>query len=84
MVELNVCIGSACHLNGAHNVVTTFQHLIEEYNLHDTITLKASFCMKTCSGGGVSVTLNGQPEKIGADDARRFFKEKVLPLVSEN
>ena len=31
MIELNVCIGSSCHVNGAHTVATSFQHLIEEY-----------------------------------------------------
>lgn len=81
MVELKVCIGSACHINGAHNVVATFQHLIEQSGLHDKVELAASFCMKTCAGRGVSVTLNGKNERITADEARNFFREKVLPLV---
>lgn len=81
MIELSICIGSACHINGAHNVVATFQHLIESYNLHDVVSLKASFCMKECSNCGVSVKINGEEERIAAEDARTFFKEKVLPLV---
>ncbi|MGN0592047.1 MAG: (2Fe-2S) ferredoxin domain-containing protein, partial [Ruminococcus sp.] len=35
MVELNVCIGSSCHLKGSYNIIHTFQHLIEEKGLHD-------------------------------------------------
>ena len=84
MIELNVCIGSACHINGARNVVTTFQHLIEKYDLHNDVTLKASFCMKECSSSGVSVRLNNEVEKISAEEARSYFKEKVLPLVKKS
>ena len=35
MTELRVCIGSACHLNGARNVIASFRHMIEEHDLHD-------------------------------------------------
>lgn len=81
MVELRACIGSACHLNGAHNVVSTFQQLIEKYELHDKINFKASFCMKECGGNGVSVTVNGEKTRIAPEEAKAFFKENVLPLV---
>ena len=81
MVELKVCIGSACHVNGAHNVVATFQHMIEDLGLHDKVELAASFCMKACSGKGVSVTVDGKTERISAEGARAFFREQVLPLT---
>lgn len=81
MIELSVCIGSACHINGAHNVTATFQHLIEKHALHDKINFGASFCMQKCSKQGVSVMLNGEKFNITAESARTFFKEKVLPLV---
>ncbi len=83
MIELSVCIGSACHINGAHNVVATFQHMIETHKLHDKLDFKASFCMKQCAGRGVSVSVNGQKERITAEEARDFFKEKVIPLVNQ-
>lgn len=81
MVELSVCIGSACHINGANNVVMSFQHLIEEHNLHDKVNFSASFCMKKCSGQGVSVRVNDQIHRIQAENARAFFRETILPLV---
>lgn len=83
MVELSVCIGSSCHVNGANNIVITFQHLIEKHGLHDKINFAGSFCMRQCSGYGVSVALNGENYRITAAEARSFFKEKVLPLVTE-
>ena len=81
MIELRVCIGSACHLHGAHNVIATFQHLIEEYNLHDQIKFEAAFCMGKCSKTGVSVSLNGEQYRLEAENARSFFKEQILPLA---
>jgi NADH:ubiquinone oxidoreductase subunit E len=38
MVELTVCIGSACYLKGSYNVIQTFQQIIEEKSLHDRIS----------------------------------------------
>ncbi len=81
MTELSVCIGSACHLNGAHNVIQTFQHMIEELGLNDKIDFKATFCMRKCGNKGVSVTLNGVVTRITAEEAREFFREKVVPLI---
>ena len=78
MLELKVCIGSACHLNGAHNVVATFQHLVEEYKLHDKINLVASFCMKECAQKGVAVSVNGETARILPEEARNFFRDKVM------
>ena len=84
MTQLSVCIGSACHLKGAYNVISTFQHLIEENRLHDRIAFAATFCTKECHKPGVSVTLNGTKHVIAAEDARRFFREEVLPTISPN
>lgn len=81
MIELSICIGSACHVNGARTVVSTFQKLIEEKNMQDKINLSASFCMKQCHNRGVSVRVNGEATNIPADSAEAFFNEKVLPLA---
>ena len=83
MICLSVCVGTSCHLNGANNVTMTFQHLIEAYGLHDKITLSASFCAQACSKGTVTVKVNDEKFAICANDARTFFKEKILPLVQE-
>lgn len=81
MIELSVCIGTSCHINGAHNVMSTFQHMLEEYHLHDKVELKAAFCMRECHRPGVAVRLNGTNSNIPSEMARAFFKEQVLPLV---
>ena len=81
MITLSVCIGTTCHLNGANNVVMSFQHLVEEYNLHDKVNVTAAFCMQTCTSTDVSVKINDERFGVKAEEARTFFKEKVLPLV---
>ena len=83
MTQLSVCIGSACHLKGAYNVISTFQHLIETHNLHDKIAFSAKFCTKECHKPGVAVALNGEKSVIAAEEARRFFQEQVLPAVEQ-
>ncbi len=83
MIELSVCIGSACHLKGSYNVVTTFQHLVEEYGVSDKVELKMAFCMRRCAGTGVSVTLNGESYGVKPEEARAFFKAKVLGAIEE-
>lgn len=83
MIELNVCIGSACHIHGSHNVVATFQHLIEKYGLHDKVMLKGDFCMKECSAAGVAVRFAGKTQRITPEEARTFFKEQILPLAEK-
>ena len=84
MTELSVCIGSACHLKGAYNVISTFQHLIETHDLHEKVAFSAKFCTKQCHKPGVSVTLNGENHVIAAEDARRFFREEVLTAVQKS
>ncbi len=83
MITVSVCVGTSCHLNGANNVVMSFQHLIESYKLHDKVTVSAAFCMRACSGGTVSVKIGEEKFTILASEARTFFKEKVLPLVAD-
>ncbi len=84
MTELSVCIGSACHLKGAYNVISTFQHLIEEQGLHDRIAFSSSFCMKQCHKPGVAVSLNGVKSVIAAEQARGFFQQQVLSAVQND
>ena len=84
MTELSVCIGSACHLKGAYNVISTFQHLIETNNLHEKIAFSAKFCTKECHKPGVAVALNGVKSVIVAEEARKFFQEQVLPAVNQS
>ncbi len=78
MVELNVCVGTSCHLNGSYNVVQTFEQLIEEYSLHDEIEFRANFCMKQCQNQGVSVAVDGEDYRVEPEKAGEFFENIIL------
>ena len=81
MIELQICIGSSCHLKGSYNIITIFQQLIEEYSLHDKIDLQASFCMKHCQQQ-VSVTVNGEYYNVSPESAKQFFQTTVMPKIN--
>lgn len=80
MVEIKICIGSACHLKGSYSVLTNLQQLIEEYNVHDKVALRSQFCMGNCQNG-VSVGIGDTVYSVSPETTREFFKENVLPLI---
>ena len=77
MIELNVCIGSSCHLKGSYNVIQAFQQLVEENNLHDKVEMKAQFCMKNCQQG-VSVSIGDEVFSVSPETVREFFRTTVM------
>lgn len=78
MVEINVCIGSACHLKGAYNVITNLKKLIEEKELEDKIEVKAAFCLGECTKG-VSVKVdNGDVVSVKEDEVDKFFDKHIV------
>lgn len=81
MLELEVCIGSACHLKGSYNVIQTFQQEIEKESLHDEIEMKAQFCMQKCQDDGVIVSVNGKPYSISPNEAKEFFSSVVKSAI---
>lgn len=80
MIELNICVGSSCHLKGSYNVIQTFQQLIEDNKLHDKIEMKAQFCMKNCQQG-VSVSIGEEVHSVSPETAREFFRNIVAERI---
>lgn len=82
-MELKVCIGSACHVKGSYNVISAFQQLIEEYQVFEAVELKAVFCLGHCVEA-VSVQIDeGEIYSVSGSTARSFFKDQVLPQLSD-
>jgi len=81
VINVSVCIGSACHVKGSYNVINAFQQSIEEYNLSDKVDLKAVFCLGHCSDA-VSVKIDdGEVFSVSGLTAKSFFKKEVLSRV---
>lgn len=78
MKTIHVCIGSACHLKGAYQVVNGFQKLVEERGLEEQVTVRAAFCLGHCTKA-VSVQLdNGEVYSLSEEQVEQFLEEKVL------
>jgi len=81
VIDLSVCVGSACHIKGSYNVINNFQQIIEEYNLSDKVELKAIFCLGHCTEG-VSVKIDdSEVYSVSGATARKFFETEVLPKL---
>lgn len=77
-MTIEVCIGSACHLRGSHEVISALKHLISDNGLSDQVELKAVFCMGKCSDG-VSVRVDGsQIYSLHPQEVQQFFQEHCL------
>lgn len=78
MKTIEVCIGSACHLKGAYNVINSLQKLVEEKKITDKVTVKAAFCLGECTKA-VSVRIdNGPINSVKYTEVESFFKDQVL------
>ncbi len=74
---IQVCIGSACHLKGSYEVISTMKHVIDDRNLHDLVELKSSFCLGNCSDA-VSVKVDEQDvASVVPEDAEKFLLEQL-------
>ena len=56
-VTIEICMGSACYLLGAQELIETIQSLPEERQ--PQIDLRGSTCLKAC-GQGPNITVDGE------------------------
>lgn len=82
MIQLQVCIGSACHVKGSYNVVSSFQQLIEEYHLAEKVEVASIFCLGHCTEAVAVRINNGEVASVTGASAREFFEQQVLPLTA--
>ncbi len=85
MVKISVCIGSACHLKGAYNVINAFQQAVEKHKLADKVEIAGSFCTGHC-GENVSILISkGESEPVyygvSPEEAEEFFDNIVLKML---
>ena len=81
MVKVSVCIGRACRMRGASDVLTRFEDLVEEFSLQDKVEITPSFCTQKCNSTNVAIRVNDEKYGILLDEAKEFFEKNVLPLV---
>jgi NADH:ubiquinone oxidoreductase subunit E len=82
MMNLSICVGTACYIKGSYNVINAFQQIIEEHDLSDKVELKAVFCLGRCTEN-VSVKIDdSEIYSVSGATARKFFETEVLPRLN--
>ena len=77
MLELNICIGSSCHLKGSYEVLQIFQKIVEERGLQDKVEMKGHFCMSKCQEG-VSIAIDKEHYSVLPENAHDFFTKTIV------
>ena len=81
-MNIQICVGSSCHLKGSEQVVDLFQKAIEERNLTDKITLAGSFCIGRCNREGVTVQVDDDIiTGVKPETFDRFLETEILPKL---
>ncbi|WP_316626428.1 (2Fe-2S) ferredoxin domain-containing protein [Ruminococcus sp. JE7B6] len=82
-MNIQICVGSSCHLKGSEQVVHLFQKAIEERNLADKITLAGSFCIGRCNREGVTVQIDDEIiTGVTPETFDRFFEKEILQKLN--
>lgn len=84
MVNVEICIGSACYVKGSSQVVNDLNAVIKEHGWEDKIAVKGSFCMKACQNHiGLGIRINGrQIEQVTAQNAREILERELTAALS--
>ena len=82
-MNIQICVGSSCHLKRSEQVVQLFQKAIEERNLADKITLAGSFCIGRCNREGVTVQIDDEIiTGVTPETFDRFFEKEILQKLN--
>lgn len=78
MTRISICVGSACHLRGAHDVLYAFSQLMERHQIPGGIDLEGNFCQGRCTEG-VVVKINDEViTNVSKETVFAIFQDKVL------
>lgn len=50
-MEIQVCIGSACHKRGSYHIQKRLQELVEHHGVQDGVHVGVAFCLGQCENG---------------------------------
>jgi len=78
MTVITVCVGSACHLKGSHDIINYFKDAIKEAGLDQDVELKGTFCMDKCTDGANLLIDDVLFHVNSVDEARQIFENEIL------
>ncbi len=79
MVMVEICIGSACYVKGAREVVVQLNELIEQKNWTESVSVKGCFCMKSCENHkGLGIRVDGVAlDQVTASNAIEILEQEI-------
>ena len=78
MKVITVCVGSACHLKGSHELINYFKEAIAREGLEKEVELKGTFCMDKCTDGANLLVDEELYHANSVDEARAIFEREIL------
>jgi NADH:ubiquinone oxidoreductase subunit E len=79
-MEIQVCIGSVCHLKGSYDIINRLDELIAENELAEKLKIKAAFCLGNCVGA-VCVKVGEEIYSVQPETVDSFFETVVKKQV---
>lgn len=83
MKSIYVCMGSACYMKGAPEIVEFLNKKIKEKNLSLKLELKGSFCLGPCIEGVVVKFENKFFKNLNKNNIDLVFKSEIFPYILE-
>ncbi len=82
MINIYICVGSACHLKGSYNIINQMQDIINEKKLNDKVVIKAALCLGKCTSA-VSVKVEDEEViSLSIGSVRDFFEKNIIPRLN--
>ena len=80
--DLFLCMGSACHQEGAFWVRQALDALIASHGLQDTVELKGSLCLGPCKDRIVIRVGDQLVLRVNPDNVEQKFRDEIMPLLA--
>ena len=81
MLNVSICVGSACHMKGSKEVIAKLKELINAHGLQGKVLLNGSFCTGHCEYA-VCVVIDDTVFSVRPETTEEFFNNEILPRVS--
>ena len=77
-MNIQVCIGSACHKRGSYDIMKRVKALVQEHGLEDSVQVSPAFCLGQCKNG-ISVKVGDELFLgVSMDNIDEIFASRVL------
>ena len=81
MLNVSICVGSACHMKGSKVVAVKLRELVKAHALEGQVRLIGSFCTGNCQRA-VCVVIDDTLYSVSPETTEEFFKSEILRRVS--